>query len=298
MTSAINPNNIDTEYPIAGQDNNTQGFRTNFTNISNNFLAAEEEINDLQSKVLLKSALTGGTLNNDLGAALVYNGQIQDFSLTRVGLGAVSGAVNINYASGHYHTLTTAGTVTLGFINFPTAGFAAIVKVEVTVASTSHTLQFPSSVTVNNVGIQGLAVNGGTGISTITFASTGVYEFTFETYTNGSTITVIDGNKKLSPFNNSSEDLAASAAASLAKTTSYFSTAAAETATLAAGVEGQIKTFAMYADTGDMVITVTNAGWKSSGTGTITFDTIGDACTLQYINSKWFCIGNNGCVFA
>jgi hypothetical protein len=67
---------------------------------------------------------------------------------------------------------------------------------------------------------------------------------------------------------------------------------------LAAGVEGQIKTFAMYADTGDMVITVSNAGWKSSGTGTVTFDTIGDACTLQYINSKWFCIGNNGCVFA
>jgi hypothetical protein len=54
----------------------------------------------------------------------------------------------------------------------------------------------------------------------------------------------------------------------------------------------------MFADLGDMVITVTNAGWKTSGTGTITFDTIGDACTLQYINAKWFCIGNNGCVFA
>jgi len=63
---------------------------------------------------------------------------------------------------------------------------------------------------------------------------------------------------------------------------------------------------AMYADGGDMVITVTNAGWKTSGTGTITFNDIGDACTLQYINSnvaniaqsKWFCIGNNGCTFA
>jgi hypothetical protein len=92
--------------------------------------------------------------------------------------------------------------------------------------------------------------------------------------------------------------LASSAASNLALTTSYFSTASAETATLAAGVAGQIKTFAMFADNGDMVITVTNAGWKTSGTGTITFDTIGDACTLQYINSKWFCIGNNGCVFA
>jgi hypothetical protein len=107
----------------------------------------------------------------------------------------------------------------------------------------------------------------------------------------------------MQPFNNSSENLAALGAANLALTTSYFSTVAATTATLAAGVNGQVKVFAMYADIDDssldnMVITVTNAGWKTSGTGTITFNTIGDACTLQYINSKWFCIGNNGCVFA
>lgn len=97
---------------------------------------------------------------------------------------------------------------------------------------------------------------------------------------------------------NGSEDLASGAAANLAITASYFSTSAAETATLAAGTNGQIKTFMMVADTGDMVITVSNAGWKSSGTGTITFDTIGDSCILQYIASKWFAIGNNGCVFA
>jgi len=298
MTSAINPNNIDIEYPIAGQDNNTQGFRTNFTNIKNNFQAAETEINDLQNKVLLKSSLTGGTLNNDLLGSLIYNGQIQDFALTRVALGTVSGVATINYASAHYHTVTTGGNVVLVFTNFPPAGTAAIVKVQVTVTSTNHNLQLPSAVTVNNVGIQGLTVSGITGVSTITFASAGVYEFTFETYTNGSTITVSQTNSVLTPLNNSSEDLAASAAASLLKTTSYFSTATAETATLAAGVEGQIKTFAMYANSGNMVITVTNAGWKTSGTGTITFDTIGDACTLQYVNSKWFCIGNNGCTFA
>jgi hypothetical protein len=94
------------------------------------------------------------------------------------------------------------------------------------------------------------------------------------------------------------EDLAASAAANLLLTASYFTTTAAETATLAAGTTGQIKTFMMAGDGGDMVITVTNAGWKSSGTGTITFNDIGDGCTLQYVNSKWFCIGQNGVAFA
>jgi hypothetical protein len=82
----------------------------------------------------------------------------------------------------------------------------------------------------------------------------------------------------------------------LTKTTSYFSTSAAETATLAAGVTGQIKVFAMYADSGDMVITVSNAGW--GGAGTITFSAVGQACTLLYINSKWFAIGANGVTFA
>ena len=97
---------------------------------------------------------------------------------------------------------------------------------------------------------------------------------------------------------NSSQALTNGAAVNLAVTASYFSTSEASTATLGAGTTGQIKTFMMLADGGDMVITVTNAGWQSSGTGTITFDNIGDGCTLQYITSKWFCVGNNGAIFA
>lgn len=99
-------------------------------------------------------------------------------------------------------------------------------------------------------------------------------------------------------FYTGTEELVDAAAASTVLSTSYFSTAAAETATLANGIEGQIKTFAMYEDLGDMVITVANAGWKASGSGTITFDATGQACTLQFIASKWFCVGNNGATFA
>lgn len=50
---------------------------------------------------------------------------------------------------------------------------------------------------------------------------------------------------------------------------------------------------------GDMVTSVTSAGWKSGGAaGTITFDTIGDSCTLVYSGNAWFAVGNNGCTFA
>ncbi len=48
MTSQINPNNIDGAYPVAGQDNNSQGFRDNFTSTKVNFQYAADEITELQ----------------------------------------------------------------------------------------------------------------------------------------------------------------------------------------------------------------------------------------------------------
>ena len=95
-----------------------------------------------------------------------------------------------------------------------------------------------------------------------------------------------------------SEDLADAAAISLTDTVSYVDTGATgETATLAAGTEGQVKVLAMTADGGgDMVVTVTNAAW--GGSGTITLADVGDGCTLLYTNSVWVCVGNNGAAFA
>ena len=291
MTSAINPNNIDGAYPVAGQDNNSQGFRDNFTNTATNFQYAADEISDLQAKAVLKSALTGTTLDNNMGGSVLSNAQLQDMSETVVSLGTVSGTNTINYALGSFQTLTTNGAVALAFNNFPPAATAGTVRVQVTVASVAHTLVLPAAVSVNARGIQGL--NTSTGV--ISFAATGVYTFEFTTSNGGTTISVVEVNKQLQPFNNSSEDLSDTAAANLALTTSFFSTVTGETATLAAGVNGQIKTFAMFLASGNMVITVTNAGWGGS---TITFTTTGQACTLQYINGKWFCIGNNGATFA
>jgi hypothetical protein len=290
MTSAINPNNIDTAYPVAGQDNNTQGFRDNFTFIKNNFVAAASEITALQNTGVVK----GSGAVNDFAGGLVYDARIQDLSASAVNLGAVTGTVDINYAAGHYQQMSTSGSITINLVDssLPLIGRYGFIRLEITVSNAAHTVTLPGTVTINRVGIQGLdpATN------VITFAAAGVYTFDFTTVNTGSTVTVDEVNKQLQPFNNSSEDLADTGAASISKTTSYFTTAAAETATLAAGVEGQIKVFAMVATAGDMVITVTNPGW--GGAGTITFDAAGDACTLQYINSKWFCIGNNGCVFA
>jgi hypothetical protein len=293
MSSNINPNNIDGAYPVAGQDNDSQGFRDNFTNTKTNFGYAAAEITDLQNKAVLKAALTGTTLNNNMGGSLLSNAQFQDISETKVALGTVTGSQTIDYSAGPYYTLTTGGSVSLAFSNFSIAGTVSRCRLQISVTNTAHTLTLPAAVTVGTSNVQGLVSN------IITFGLTGIYEFEFETSDSGSTISVFDLNRNRDPiYLPSSEDLGDTVAASLTKTTSYFSTSAPETATLAAGSPGQVKVFAMYDDTGDMVITVANAGWKSSGTGTITFTAIGQACTLMYINSKWFCIGNNAAAFA
>lgn len=291
MSSNINPNNIDGAYPVAGQDNNSQGFRDNFTNTKTNFEYAAEEITDLQNKAVLKAALTGGTLNNDMAGSLLSNAQLQDMSETVVALGTISGTATIDYSAGPYYTLTTSGSVSLSFTNFSVAGTLSRVRIQIAVSNIAHTLTLPAAVSVGTSNIQGISSN------VITFGKTGTYEFEFETTDAGTTITIIDQNRNLDPiYLPSKEDLGDTVAASLAVTTSYFSTAAPETSTLAAGAPGQVKVFAMYADTGDMVITVTNPAW--SGAGTITFNGTGQACTLMYINDKWFCIGNNGATFA
>ena len=297
MTSAINPNNIDGAYPVAGQDNNSQGFRDNFTNTKTNFQYAANEITALQNNAVLTADLTTSTnpvVNNLLGSTLT-NGYLQAMFEPRVALGTLSGTVTVNYALGSYQTVTTNGSIVLGFSNFPSAGKAASVVLQITVASVAHTVQFPASVTVNALGIQGFAPS----TSILTFAAVGTYSFEFTTSDGGTTVSVAEANQLTAPFNNTSEDLAPSVAASLATTSSYFTTAGTEATTLAAGVAGQIKTFsAVDITAGNMVVTVSNAGWKASGSGTITFSTRGSGCILQYVNSKWFCIGNNGAAFA
>ena len=80
-------------------------------------------------------------------------------------------------------------------------------------------------------------------------------------------------------------------------TTSFTSTAAGNALTLADGSQGQIKIIVYIAETlvGDTgVLTPTNLGSAT----TITFNTIGDAVTLQFVGTDWWVVGFRGAVVA
>lgn len=302
MASNINPNNIDGTYPVAGQDNNSQGFRDNFTNIKTNLNFAKNEITDLQNNAVLKGALSGTALNNNMNGVVLSNAKLQDMSETRVNLGTTSGAVTINYAAGPYYTVTTSGSITVVFTNFPEAGSGSVARcrLQVNVTSTAHTVTVTpggSPVASNLVGannIQGMNANTGT----ITFSQTGVYEFEFETYNGGTTISVFDLNRNRDPLVLPSEQvITTSGNVSLTVTTTVIDTAASITGNLAAGADGQIKILAYgNVSAGNCLISVDNAAWPGSGIANLSV--VGSAATLLYINSKWFCVGNNGVIFS
>jgi hypothetical protein len=196
MTSQINPLNIDGNYPVANQDNNSQGFRDNFTNIRVNFQDAAAEITDLQNKAILKAPLVGQTLNNDMNDTLLLAARIQDFSATRIVAVETSGTVNINYVSGHYQTVNTSGSITLAFSNFPPTGSYGYIKLQINVTNVAHTVTLPDVTLLGTAGVQGY--NSAT--RTITFAATGIFEFAFGTFNAGATITVFDLNRALVNF--------------------------------------------------------------------------------------------------
>lgn len=187
MASNINPLNIDGNFPVAGQDNDSQGFRDNFTNIKTNLNFAKFELEDLQNKALLKSALTGDTLENDLNNAVLYRAQLKSPTETFKDLGVVSGTVPVSFLDGTVQKITTAASVTIGLNDFPAAGQFGKLRLWVNVPYTTHTITFPVNVTLGTAGIAGLDSN----TQKITYTNIGNYLYEFSTVDGGQNYWVI-----------------------------------------------------------------------------------------------------------
>lgn len=195
MTSQINPNNIDGSYPVAGQDNDSQGFRDNFTNIRNNFTFTKAELEDLQNKVVLKSALLNTTLDNDFVGDIISNPSLKSYREFYNDIGAPGSTATINFVNGNFQKLTMSESTTLSF-SFPanTSGQYASIKLWVVNINSAWTLTLPSSVTLNGP----LSIGGAAGSPiTITFTASEIanntnYLFEFYTVNGGTTVGIID----------------------------------------------------------------------------------------------------------
>ena len=138
MTTAITVTNIDATFPVAGQDNDSQGFRDNFNQIKTQLSTAGTEITAIQTNQAVTNADTD--FNGHDQSELV----LKDWGQKVVAKGAVTGSVACSFADANVTTLTTSGNVTLTFTNFPTddsgTNVYATMKMLVTKANSTHTV--------------------------------------------------------------------------------------------------------------------------------------------------------------
>ena len=177
MASKIVPGNVDGLFPTAGQDNNSQGFRDNFSAILNNFTEAKSEIETLQTDK------AGLDTSNDFADNVVSRAEFKDTSETVFAHGTTGGAITLNHENGHYQTITSNAAITLSFSNWPATATLGRIILDITYASTAHTITIPSAVIVSG------GVTGGDGSSdTITAPTSGRYLYEFMTPDAGVTI--------------------------------------------------------------------------------------------------------------
>ena len=177
MASKIVPGNIDGTFPIAGQDNSSQGFRDNFNAIKNNFTEAKTDIESLQTN---KASLNS---SSDFNNNEVIKAKFKNTSEVVYAHGTTGGAITLNHNNGHYQTITTNASVTLAFTNMPATGQLGRIVLDISCANVAHTLTIPSAVLVAD------NVTGGDGSSdTITFPDNKRFLYEFLTPDGGTTI--------------------------------------------------------------------------------------------------------------
>ena len=178
MASKIVPGNIDGTYPKAGQDNSSQGFRDNFSEIKTNFTEAKSEIEDMQTNKANLNASSDFTNNEVLRA------KFKNTSETVYAHGSVSsGAVTLNHNNGHYQTLTITANTTFTITNLPASGSLGRIILDITVAPTSTgVLTLPSAV------IKAVNVHGSDGTSDQITTGLGRFLFEFMSPDGGTTI--------------------------------------------------------------------------------------------------------------
>ena len=106
MTSAITTTNIDGAFPIAGQDNNSQGFRDNFTNIKTGLNTAKSEITDLQTNTAKLN------VDNNFNGNKIENAEINQVYGSVRNNGTISTTTSIDLENGPLQIYTLAVNVT------------------------------------------------------------------------------------------------------------------------------------------------------------------------------------------
>ena len=106
-------NSINTNYPVPGVDNDTQGFRDNYSNIKNSLTTLAGEVGSFQ----LNKVVTNET--NDFGhVGSLYRPILDSYGEKIFDVGTVAVNTEINAQQGNYQTVSVSGTVNFNVTNW------------------------------------------------------------------------------------------------------------------------------------------------------------------------------------
>lgn len=120
-------NSINVNYPIPGQDNDSQGFRTNFSKIQSALTVAGTEITELQANSVNLNSL------NDFGNNVLKKPSFQASTVVVTNGGSISpNTYVVDFAEGNYHryTLSSNGTYNFVVANWPPDGKCGTIRLE------------------------------------------------------------------------------------------------------------------------------------------------------------------------
>jgi len=178
MSSQVNPNSINPAYPVAGVNQSTQGFRSNFLAIQQNFAQYVTEMNDLISKAIVSAPLIYGSnvSVNNFGGIQNANLSLYDFGLFSANANSISSSttLNVDMSQAAFYPYTLTGTNTtqsVGISNFPNLGYSEVV-IEVTPTTVPQFLDLSSVVAGGKVYTSGNAAIAGYNSTTSNLALT------------------------------------------------------------------------------------------------------------------------------
>lgn len=151
VTSTINEN-----FPVAGQDNDTQVFRDNFNSIKTALSTAKTEITDLEDRTGGLSAVeetdgTGTVIGSNFSNRIIYQAVLQGSWERKLDQGSRNQETAFSFLEANYHIVKFTGNVDLIFEEFlnttgPVANQGvAKITLELYGDGTARTLTFKSS---------------------------------------------------------------------------------------------------------------------------------------------------------
>ena len=116
---------IDAAYPVAGVDNDTQGFRDNFTVISTGLQRAKTEITALEGQTVKLTNAASGVVDNDFNESSITDASLNHvtFKLKANQVQDENVTVNVDMSNGHYQVYTLGPSLNSDEIQFSISGW-------------------------------------------------------------------------------------------------------------------------------------------------------------------------------